>query len=565
MGIPWREITAVAATGSALCSVTLRRRGVGELCSVFGIMWMAQAAAWWLWTTFVYARYLSPLRHLPQPPGAHWLLGHFWEIVSTEPGAAYQQWTASVEHEGLLRYMFAFNRERLLVTSPEALGEVLVSKCYDFEKPLTVRNLLAPMLGHGVLLAEGDEHRVQRRRLNPAFHYRQVRGMYSIFWDKARESVEAMTAACNAAGGERVLLVNSMASRTTLDIIGLAGMGVDFGAIGDEANRLAQTYMRLMQPSWQSFAMSVLGGWLPPGVLRRLPMQRNRDLSEAAQTIRSVCRDMVRNKRMQGAGDKTPSQGDDEADIEAEPDLLSVALGSGFSDDVLVDQLMTFLAAGHDTTASALTWVMYLLARHADKQQRLRDEVRAKLAPISAADGMGAVTCSDVEGMPYLRAVCNEALRLFAPIRQTFRQAARDTTIQGLPVRKGTFVVLAPCVTNLDPTLWGPDAADFRPERWLSACPDTPQPEKTDTRPTASGGASSNFAFLTFLHGPRSCIAANFARAELACLVAAWIGRFDFALADASMADAANLRFRRTPSAIPLQGMPLRTRVVDGW
>ncbi|PHH65359.1 hypothetical protein CDD82_1678 [Ophiocordyceps australis] len=459
-----------------------------------------------------------------------------------------------MEHKGVIRYMFLFNRERLLVASPEALSEVLVSKSYDFAKPLATRNMLGPALGNGVLLAEGDEHRMQRRRLNPAFHYRHVRGVYSVFWEKARESVEAMTAACNAAGGEAVLLVNSMASRTTLDIIGLAGMGVDFGSIGNEANALAQTYKKLMEPSWQSFVVMLLGLWLPSGVLRRLPLRRNRDVMEGAQTIRRVCLDMVRDKRMLNGRNKNKMGSDDGAKVEAEADILTVALGSGFSDELLVDQLMTFLAAGHDTTAAALTWATYLMARHRDKQQRLRDEIRANLAPISAADGMGSVTCAEVEGMPYLRAVCNEVLRLFAPVRQTFREAVCDTTIQGLPVRKGTRVVLAPCATNVDPRLWGPDAGDFRPERWLSG-------DGVD----ASGGASSNFGFLSFLHGPRSCIAANFARGELACLVAAWVGRFDFALADASMADEANLRFRRTPSAMPLRGMPLRTRVVEGW
>jgi len=112
-------------------------------------------------------------------------------------------------------------------------------------------------------------------------------------------------------------------------------------------------------------------------------------------------------------------------------DILSVALSSGkFSDEDLVDQLMTFLAAGHDTTASALTWAIYILSRYPNVQDRLRQEVRARLPAI---DSETAVASVDIDRMPYLNAVCNEVLRTYSPVAQTVRDAARDTTIQGIP------------------------------------------------------------------------------------------------------------------------------------
>jgi cytochrome P450 len=122
-----------------------------------------------------------------------------------------------------------------------------------------------------------------------------------------------------------------------------------------------------------------------------------------------------------------------------------------------------------------------------------------------------------LESLPYLNAVCKEVLRIYPTIPVSARCAVRDTFILGQLVPKGTTVFVAPWSVNRNPKIWGEDAEAFRPERWL----DTP-----------NGGASSNYAFLTFFHGPRSCIGQNFARAELRALVAALVGEFEIRMAD---------------------------------
>lgn len=241
-------------------------------------------------------------------------------------------------------------------------------------------------------------------------------------------------------------------------------------------------------------------------------------------------------------------------------DIVTVALGSGgFGDEQLVDQLMTLLAAGHDTTASALTWALYQLLRFPDKQRRLRDEVRAGLPP--PTPGGGAVSSADVDALPYLHAVCSEALRTHSPVPLTVREAARDTTVQGVAVPRGPRLAVAPWATNVDAALWGPDAAEFRPERWLGPGAGSGGGAVGAGAGVGVGGAASNYAFLTFLHGPRSCIGAGFARAELACVLAAWVGRFDFALADARLLDDAQMRFKTAVTARPAGGM----HCARGW
>lgn len=491
----------------------------------------------------------------------------------------------TIPNDGVIRYLALLNQERLLVTSPKALAEVLVTKNYDFIKPSMMRFGLGRILGFGILLAEGDEHKFQRKHLMPAFAFRHVKDLYPIFWEKACEGVRAMTqqVLVDAAREEEpaasltdaaapqptaCLEVGGWASRTTLDIIGVAGLGRDFGAIADPTNKLFQTYNALFQPSRQARLLGMLGLVLPGWLVTRLPVQRNDDVAAAARTIRDTCRGLIREKQERLARKEL-----------ADVDILSVALESGaFAEDNLVDQLMTFLAAGHETTASSMTWAIYMLCRRPDVQARLRREVRAHLPPLDAAapgaGGAATVSSLDIDRMPYLHAVCSEVLRYMSPVPMTIRDAAVDTTIQGHRVPKGTRIILGVSATNRDPALWGPDAHQFNPDRWMPSSRENGGGGGGDKGGAGggggvdrakSGGASSNYALMTFLHGPRSCIGMSFARAEFACLLAAWVGKMEFELRDPEDADEDKIEIKSGVTARPAKGMHVRVKVLDGW
>jgi cytochrome P450 len=228
----------------------------------------------------------------------------------------------------------------------------------------------------------------------------------------------------------------------------------------------------------------------------------------------------------------------------AHTDILSVALSSGgFSDEDLVNQLMTFLAAGHETTASALSWAVYLLCKHPDVQARLREELRAELPAFST---LNTISAAQIDRLPYLHAVLNEVMRLFPPVPLTMRKSATDTTIQSHFIPAGTTILICPWAINTSAALWGDNARDFVPERWLApGCANT-------------GGAESNYAVTTFLHGPRSCIGKDFARAEFACLVASLVGRFDMELEDKEWV----LQIQGGITARPKGGLRVRVRHV---
>jgi len=209
--------------------------------------------------------------------------------------------------------------------------------------------------------------------------------------------------------------------------------------------------------------------------------------------------------------------------------------------------MLTFLAAGHETTSSALTWTTYLVATHPDIQTRLRAEIREALPTNPGPDvDLAAI----LEGLPLLNAVCNETLRLYPTVPITIREASRDTQLIGQFIPKDTQIMLVPWAINRDPHMWGPNADDFVPERWINL----------DGTPNNSGGAQSNYAQLTFLHGPRSCIGASFAKAELRCLVAAFVAAFEIEYAGKGPAIPAGVITTK-----PKDGMDLKLTPVVAW
>ena len=253
--------------------------------------------------------------------------------------------------------------------------------------------------------------------------------------------------------------------------------------------------------------------------------KRNDDMTAASAVIQRTCRSLIAEKKH--ILQSTSSEAEKEA---ANPDILSVALSSGaFSDDDLANQLMTFLVAGHETTGSAVSWAIYELCRCPEIQARLRHEVCEHLGPTLAAAERNemarkssAITAELIDSMPYLSAFCAEVLRLWPPTPITVRVADRDTSILNQPVPKGTVLMLSPWAVNRSTALWGPDALDFKPERWLGSEKDGMGGRQANN----TGGAESNFAQMTFLHGPRSCIGQGFAVGEFKCLIAAWVWGF---------------------------------------
>ncbi|KAF4772738.1 cytochrome p450 [Colletotrichum scovillei] len=173
----------------------------------------------------------------------------------------------------------------------------------------------------------------------------------------------------------------------------------------------------------------------------------------------------------------------------------------------------------HDTTASSISWAIYLLCKNPSVRARLYAELNEN-RPYNELN-----VCQKLESLPLLNAVCNETLRLYPALPITVREAACQTMVLGTVVPKGTWVIMSPWAINRSRAIWGDRANDFCPDAWL-----TTEEETGRVHVNNQGGASHAFSQMTFLHGPRICIGEKFARAELRCQVAAMVLHFDFEL-----------------------------------
>jgi hypothetical protein len=142
----------------------------------------ANLGLWAFYTVFVYPFFLSPLRHLPSPKsGSIPLLGHGLSQFKRPPATDFLKWVTEVPNEGLIHFRGFLYQDRLILTNPKSLGEVLVQKSYDFEKPARARQFLRRILGDGLIIVEGDEHRFQRKHIMPVFSFRHIKGESSCF------------------------------------------------------------------------------------------------------------------------------------------------------------------------------------------------------------------------------------------------------------------------------------------------------------------------------------------------------------------------------------------------
>ncbi|KAH7254218.1 cytochrome P450 [Fusarium redolens] len=495
---------------------------------------LAFLSVWAIYLVFLYHRFFSPLRHLPQPKGTSFINGHWAESVSQPAGLPFRHWSRTIENNGLIRYKHLFNQERLVVTNPEGLKEVLGQNSYDYVKPHLLRAMVGKILGYGLLLSEGDVHKMQRKNLMPAFSFRHIKELYPVFWSKAQELVHGIEKELKEESTSEIDIVD-WASRASLDIIGSAGMGHEFKSLADPSiEDTMKMYGSMVKQSRGAKLLTVLQLVLPSIITDYLPFQRNMGVLAASRAARETSQRLINAKKVQMAAKEKLS-----------PDIISTALGSGhFTDEGLVDTMMTFLAAGHETSAAALTWTIFLLAKNHDVQDRLREEIRQNV------DGLtDDVDAKKLDGLSYLHAVCQESLRLYAPIPFTVRDALKDTQILGTFVPRGTMVILCPWAINRAHELWGPDADDFNPERWMA-------PGQAN-----SGGSKNNYAFLTFLHGPRGCIGQKFSLAELMALTCALVGRYRFDIdKDYEVRDITD-----GIVAKPSKGLKVSVEEVHGW
>jgi cytochrome P450 len=368
--------------------------------------------------------------------------------------------------EGLLGHV-------MVLSDPAAIRHVLVDNAGNYRKDDLQRRVLAPGLGNGLLTAEGEEWRQQRRALAPLFNPRTVTG----FAPAMAEAADRLVRRLQRRDG-RVVDVSLEMTRVTLDVlertIFTAGIARDPDALGRAISRYFEA-IGAVDP------LDVLGlpNWLPRvGRLKARP---------ALRFFEEVVGELIDTRKALLADGR-----------EAPRDLLTLLLqaqdpetGKGLTDMEVQANIVTFIGAGHETTANALSWSLYLLSQDDEARRRIEAEVDG------VPSGESGFAAEAVDRLVFTRAVTEEAMRLYPPAPFISRAAIADDRVAGFRVPRGSLVMIPPYVLHRHRTLWR-DPDHFDPDRFMP-----------DNR-----AAIDRFAYLPFGAGPRICIGASFSLQE---------------------------------------------------
>ncbi|KAK0107620.1 hypothetical protein ONS96_003426 [Cadophora gregata f. sp. sojae] len=490
-----------------------------------------------------YPRYFTSFKKLPTPATRNLFTGNERGFFREPQWTVARRISESVPNGGLLRYYAAFNQERILVTSPKALAEVLVQKVDDYDHPAFMKFAAERVTGKGMQFATGEDHKTQRKHLMPAFSPVHIKTLIPTFWEETTKMIHGIEDEIRQSNNrDHQVFVTDWSIRAALDIIGLAGMGYHFNSLGNpngEHRELTKVYRKFLSRANPVFPwIGLLMNYIPIDVLRHIPEPRNMALNRAFSDVRERAVKIIEARKEKLAHEETDKS-------TAGKDIITVALRSGmFSSENLMHHVMTSLVVGHLSTAITFDWVCFELGQRPGMQARLREEIRTKWP-----GGLTTVDASTIDTLPYLNAVCSETLRFYPPLPFALRVAVRKTTLLGTEIPKGTTIAYCADAINHDKDQWGEDAHLFNPERWMGQ------------GRAGSGGSLSNFAMLTFSAGPKNCIGQWWERAELACLVVAFFGRFEAELANRHTAGVVE----RAPAMMSREGVYIRLNSVPGW
>jgi cytochrome P450 len=369
-----------------------------------------------------------------------------------------------------------------MVTDPDAIRRMLLENLDNYPKSMATKNLLRPAIGESLFIAEGAHWRWQRRAAAPVFSHRNVMNLAPVMTAAARRSADRI-----AGAGPRAVDMAADMVRTTFDVIADVTFSGDGMFDAEGVHRGIDAYIA---EAGRISLFDILGlpDWVPrPGRLMA---------GGAVREMKRVADEAVEARRKRGP--------------QGVPDLLDLLLDGEdpetkrrMSTPELRDNLLTFVVAGHETTALALGWSLYLCAFDSQVQDRARAEAQAVLQG-------GAATGADVARLPYIRQIIDESLRLYPPAGMVSRTALKPDMLCGREIRPGDTVIIPIYALHRHHMLWdAPDA--FRPDRF------------------ADRKAVPRYAYLPFGDGPRICIGASFALQEAVIILATLLARVRFA------------------------------------
>ncbi|KAH9968439.1 cytochrome P450 [Lactifluus volemus] len=482
--------------------------------------------------------------------------------IGNEGDIYYQNEVGDCEFKWMRQFGSAWRRrgclgeDYLTVADPKALQYILHTSGYNFHKRRDLLKMTEMVAGKGLSCAHGKDHERQRKIIAPAFFTSQLKAFVPTFQDVASKLAQRWKDELVApdSSGQPLINITGWISRTTLDIIGQTGFDFQFGSLDNAETKLSKMYGNLfidstLYPSPLDLIFKSTWRYIPEFLLRYvryLPTREYHRFRTYLDYAREFSADIIEKNATKGDGN----------------DLMSVLLRTNASEDPknrlrhweIVDQLSALLLAGQETTASSLSWFFWEMARNPESQERIREELAARFMQ----SNNGELTVADLDSMTYTQAALKESMRLHPIIWSLSRVASRDdviplafpiTTTSGeqvssIPVKKGTVIDLAIHAYQRLPQVWGEDANEWNPDRFLDA----------EIAKQTSVGVYGNL--LNFSGGLQGCVGWRFAVLEMLVIIATVLRHFEISL------PLAEIVVRRKPSIIM---MPMAEGQIGAW
>ncbi|AEY02687.1 cytochrome P450 family protein [Oceanimonas sp. GK1] len=388
-----------------------------------------------------------------------------------------------------------------MVNQPDLVRQVMVQSMADFPKHRMLGDILEPLLGESIFTTNGEQWQKQRDMLDPAFKHARVQQVFGLMQSAANDMLERLKT--HRPGQD----IDPEMTFVTADIIFRTIMSTRLNE--EQANRILDAFVRFQA---ESPKLALMKMFRLPGFLQRGGSERRR--MAAAKEIRGTIEDIIRPRYQQAEAARAGCPRS-KAELENQQDILSSLLlttdastGQPFGFDEIVDQISMLFLAGHETTASSLTWSLYLLATHPQIQEDAYQEVTQVLngQPISV---------EALRKMVLVRDVFREALRLYPPVGFFARECAHATEMRNKHMKAGSTVMVSPWLIHRHKDYWH-NPHQFDPYRFTAKQLKTPLSK----------------SYLPFGAGPRVCIGAAFAQQESSLILASILQHYQLSLAE---------------------------------
>ncbi|KAI0059673.1 cytochrome P450 [Artomyces pyxidatus] len=513
-----------------------------SLLSAFPVVWRAIVSVLCLtfillFTVVVRKRLRQAgLRKIPGPPSASLISGNLPQMFNPRADVFHKHLKDT--YGRIIRITGFLGASVLVIADTHAAARILVKEQDSFPLAPGILESNRLVWGPSLFGTTGAHHIKQRKLLNPFFAPKHIHSLTPLFQRITRQ-LELVLRQLTVDGPQEIQLLDWL-SRLALELIAQGGLGETFDSLnphGEEHEFAAALHGYIPAISSLQFFrrhVHLLPRW--PRFLRfcmqLLPSTRARNMTWVSDTLYRCSVKIYEDKR------ELLEMGDEEFEhqLSEGKDIISLLMRENkdaseegrLPDEEIVGQIGTFLFAGADTTSATLSRIFSLLAEHPDVQDRLREEINEA----HAASVDGDLTYDVLSELPYLEAVCRETLRVFAPVVFASRTCERDAIIplsrpiqtpdgpiSSILVPRGTDVLVDTLAINRDKDIWGGDAEEWKPERFLSPLPGS-------VTEALIPGVYGNT--MTFLGGGRACIGFKFAELEMKVVLSHLVRSFRF-------------------------------------